>query len=376
MPEWGYVKSGPATGSFTDVAEKASAGIDQISALVGDIRSGRGTMGKLFTEDTLHEELTTLLGAYEQVARNLNNPNGSIGRLTKDPTMARALEGSLQNLEAVTARIRAGEGSLGKLLNDDAMAKSVTSITANLDVMTGRLNRGEGTIGKLLTEKELYDRLNSMSDRFDKVAASLQQREGTMGLLLNDKQMYEKINATVDEVRGAGRRHQGGSEEIPQRARQHLLMSELYLGLIALGVIVMATIQVAAIVTAIRAARRVGEMAGRFEQDVRPILVNLQKVSEEAARASAQAAAQVDRLDALVSSVARRVEETAATLQQTILQPARDGLALLERPQERHRQLPRAARAASGRRRSRGAASPRPSRGAPRRPADDELFIG
>lgn len=106
-------------------------------------------------------------------------------------------------------------------------------------------------------------------------------------------------------------------------------MTDVYLGLIALGVIVMATIQVAAIVAALRAARRVGEMASRFEQDVRPIIVNLQKVSEEAARASAQAAAQVDRLDTLVANVARRVEDTAATLQQTILQPARDGLALL-----------------------------------------------
>lgn len=106
-------------------------------------------------------------------------------------------------------------------------------------------------------------------------------------------------------------------------------MTDLYLGLIALGVLVMAGIQVAAIVSVTRAARRVGEMAARFEQDVRPIIVNLQKVSEEAARASAQAAAQVDRLDALVANVARRVEDTAATVQQTILQPARDGLALL-----------------------------------------------
>jgi uncharacterized protein YlxW (UPF0749 family) len=106
-------------------------------------------------------------------------------------------------------------------------------------------------------------------------------------------------------------------------------MNDLYLGLIALGVIVMATIQVAAVVAGIRAARRAAAMAGRFERDVRPIIANLQKVSEEAARASALAAAQVDRLDALVASVTQRVEETAATLQQTILQPARDGLALL-----------------------------------------------
>src|SRR5262245_21999044 len=40
VPEWGYVRSGPAAGSLSDVATKASAGIDQLSGLLGDIRSG------------------------------------------------------------------------------------------------------------------------------------------------------------------------------------------------------------------------------------------------------------------------------------------------------------------------------------------------
>jgi hypothetical protein len=146
-------------------------------------------------------------------------------------------------------------------------------------------------------------------------------------------------------------------------------MTDLYLGLIALGVLVMAAIQVAAIVAVTRTARRVGEMAGRFEQDVRPIIVNLQKVSEEAARASAQAAAQVDRLDALVGSVARRVEETAAILQETILQPARDGLALLSGLKSiiasfREPREPREPR------------DTREPRDAPHAAPDEELFIG
>jgi hypothetical protein len=152
-------------------------------------------------------------------------------------------------------------------------------------------------------------------------------------------------------------------------------MSEIYLGLIALGVIVMATIQVVAIVTAMRAARRVGEMAVRFEQDVRPIIVNLQRVSEEAARASAQAAAQVDRLDTLVSGIARRIDDTAASLQQAILQPVRDGLALLDGLKSLIGSFrePREPRAASP------APPPRQPPGPPaghNSPADDELFIG
>ena len=57
VPEWGYVRSGPAAGSLTDVADKASAGIDQLNGLIGDLRSGRGTMGKLLVDDSLHREL-------------------------------------------------------------------------------------------------------------------------------------------------------------------------------------------------------------------------------------------------------------------------------------------------------------------------------
>ncbi|HEY6506483.1 MAG TPA: MlaD family protein [Vicinamibacterales bacterium] len=202
VAEWGYVASGPAAGSLTDVAEKASGGIEQLTGLIGDLRAGRGTAGKLLTDDGVYEELRALLTASEQVARNINAGRGSLGRLATDPTLVKSLEGSLQNLEAVTARIRAGEGSIGRLLNDDTMAKSLTATTANMESITARLNRGEGTAGKLMTDQELYNRLTSMTDRLDKVVAGLQQGQGTMGLLLQDKQLYEKLNKTVDEVGG------------------------------------------------------------------------------------------------------------------------------------------------------------------------------
>ena len=200
VPEYGYVKSGPAAGSLTDVATQASAGIDQLTGLITDLRAGKGTAGKLMTDDVLYQEMTSLVTAMEQVAGNINRGRGSLGRLATDPTLVRSLEASLANLEMVTARIRSGEGSLGRLLNDDAMAKSLTSTTANMESITARLNRGEGTAGKLMTDQELYNKMTSMTDRLDKVMASLQQGQGTMGLLLQDKALYEKMNKTMDEV--------------------------------------------------------------------------------------------------------------------------------------------------------------------------------
>ena len=201
IADWGYVRSRRATGSFASVADQATTGIEEATELVKDIRAGRGTLGKLFTDEALYRELTGLVSSAEDVANSINRGRGTLGRLANDPAAARALEGSLENLQAMTARIRAGEGSLGKLLNDDSLATSMKSASANLDAFTGRINRGEGTLGKLATEQELYNRLNSVSDRLDKVVGALQQGEGTVGQLLRDKQLYENMNGTMAELR-------------------------------------------------------------------------------------------------------------------------------------------------------------------------------
>ena len=201
IPEWGYVPSGAPVGSLTEVATQATAGIEQLTAVLADVRAGRGTIGQLLTNDSLYQELNRLVGAAEDVARNVNSGRGTIGRLATNPAAAQALEGALQNLQDVTARLRAGEGTLGKFLTDDSLNRSLTSMASNADAITARLSKGQGTAGALLNERELYDRMNSMMNRIDQVTAALQKGEGTAGQLLHDKQLYENMNATMAELR-------------------------------------------------------------------------------------------------------------------------------------------------------------------------------
>jgi len=201
VPEWGYVKSGRAVGSLADVTTQATEGIEQLTAVLADVRNGRGTIGQLITNDSLYRELNRLVASAEEVAQNVNRGRGTIGRLANNPAAAQALEGALQNLQDVTARIRAGEGTLGKFLTDDTLSRNLTSMSTNVDAITGRLSKGQGTAGALLNERELYDRMNSMMNRMDQVTAALQKGEGTAGQLLHDKQLYENMNATMAELR-------------------------------------------------------------------------------------------------------------------------------------------------------------------------------
>lgn len=200
IPEWGYVEQGTPAGSIAGVATQATTGLEQATKLLEDMRAGKGTVGKLFTDDALYTELNRLLAAAEDMANKVNQGRGTLGRLANNDEAAKSLESSLKNLEAMTASIRNGEGSIGKLLKDDALSKSLTATTTNLDTITGKISRGEGTLGKLTTNDELFNRLNSMTDRLDKLVAALNAGDGTAGQLLRDKQLYENMNATIGEM--------------------------------------------------------------------------------------------------------------------------------------------------------------------------------
>jgi phospholipid/cholesterol/gamma-HCH transport system substrate-binding protein len=188
-------------GQLADVAEGATQGLEQATLLLRDIRSGKGTVGKLFTDEQLYREFDSFVSAANQVASELNRGRGTLGLLMKDPVAYRRLNASLENLQDMTARINAGEGSLGKLLKDEQLSKSLTSASGNIDQFSARLNRGDNTVGKLLTEKELYERLTSVTQHLDQLAKNLNQGEGTVGQALHNKELYDNMNGAANELR-------------------------------------------------------------------------------------------------------------------------------------------------------------------------------
>jgi phospholipid/cholesterol/gamma-HCH transport system substrate-binding protein len=201
IPEWGYVPSGKTAAGFSDLTGQASEGIGEITKLVKDVREGKGTLGKLVTDQQLYNELQKFVATAGDVTRTIREGRGTAGRLINDPRIANSLEASLKSLEEMTRRINAGEGSLGTLLKDDAFAKSLTGATTNLQTLTEGLNKGNGTAGKLITDEALYNRLTSLTNRFDQLLARLNDGQGTAGQLLKDKQLYENMNGVVADLR-------------------------------------------------------------------------------------------------------------------------------------------------------------------------------
>jgi phospholipid/cholesterol/gamma-HCH transport system substrate-binding protein len=201
IPDWGYVPPGHAKGQIADIAEQASNSVAEITKLVTDIREGKGTVGKLMTDDRLYADLERFVGTAGDLSKGIRDGRGTLGKLVSDPKVADALEASLTNIQRMTDQINSGQGTMGKLLKDEAFANSLNGATANMQELTARLNRGEGTAGKLLSDPALFDRINAVTGRFDELVAKLNAGEGTAGQLLKDQRLYENINGAVTDMR-------------------------------------------------------------------------------------------------------------------------------------------------------------------------------
>jgi phospholipid/cholesterol/gamma-HCH transport system substrate-binding protein len=201
VPDWGYVTAGKTPAALADMTDQASQGITELTALIHDVREGRGTIGKLVTDEQLYAQLNQFIASATGLTEGIRNGRGTMGKLINDPAIADTLQTTLANMETMTRQLNEGQGSIGQLLRDDAFSKSLNSATANIDTLVGKLNRGEGTAGKLMTDPAVFNQLDSVTKRLDQLIASLNDGNGTMGQLLKDKQLYENINGTMSDLR-------------------------------------------------------------------------------------------------------------------------------------------------------------------------------
>ncbi len=201
LGDWEYITSARTPGQIADVAENASQTLEQAGALIGDIREGKGTVGKLFTDDALYRDIAGFVASADAVVNAVNQGRGPLGRLVNDRESADALARSLQNLATVTDRLSRGEGSLGRLLQDDELARRLTATTANLEALTNKLTTGEGTAARLVNDPALYERLDAVTARLDELVTGLNAGRGTAGKLLHDEALYDNLTTAAGELR-------------------------------------------------------------------------------------------------------------------------------------------------------------------------------
>jgi phospholipid/cholesterol/gamma-HCH transport system substrate-binding protein len=137
-----------------------------LNGLLADVRAGKGTLGKLATDDTLYVELKGSFEQFNSISKKMANGEGTLGKLVTDDTLYLRLTEATDKLADITQRIAAGEGTLGKLVTDDSLFVETKELATNLNSILKKVEKGEGTLGKLVMDDALY---NSATDALRKL---------------------------------------------------------------------------------------------------------------------------------------------------------------------------------------------------------------
>lgn len=199
--------------SGTDLAQRLSKLSDQITVIVKDVQDGRGTVGRLFSDEALYNNLNATVRESEEVMRLIRSGEGSAGRFVNDPALYNNANEIALQLRKISEDLRAGRGTAGKLLTDDELYNRINRTADRLDrsvdqinSMIADINAGRGSLGKLLKDEQMYNdaraaiaRFNTTAERIDNVVAAAQRGEGTVGKLLTDEALYSNVNQLSSE---------------------------------------------------------------------------------------------------------------------------------------------------------------------------------
>jgi phospholipid/cholesterol/gamma-HCH transport system substrate-binding protein len=199
--------------SGTDLAQKLSRLSDQLNEVVKDVRAGKGTVGRLFNDESLYNNLNATIRDAQDLAQQIKSGRGSAGKFIYDEALYNNANDIALNLRKITEDISAGRGTAGKLLESDEMYNKINRIADRvnhsmdqIDAIVADVNAGRGTLGKLVKDEAIYNdartaiaRFNTTATRIDNVVAGAQRGEGTLGKLITDEQLYSNVNQLSSE---------------------------------------------------------------------------------------------------------------------------------------------------------------------------------
>jgi phospholipid/cholesterol/gamma-HCH transport system substrate-binding protein len=199
------LKEATAGGHVKSIITNLDAAVLSIKTAVARVEEGKGTLGKLFSEDlSLYNDLSNTVANLKSITVKIDSGENSLGRLINDDgNVYTNLSASIANLKSISDRLEKGEGTLGRLLSkDDKIYRDLEDTAANLKTVTDRLVKGEGTLGKLIKDdNKIYKDLAPTVANLKTVTDRLVKGEGTLGKLSADDKLYNEVNGLITDVR-------------------------------------------------------------------------------------------------------------------------------------------------------------------------------
>jgi phospholipid/cholesterol/gamma-HCH transport system substrate-binding protein len=178
-----------------------SALSDDVQELIQGVKAGKGSLGKLLTDDQAYYHLNNVLAKGDTMLTNVQAGQGTLGKLITSDEMYTKVDKGLDHVNVILADVRAQKGTIGKLMYDPTLYEQAKQALTNGNAVIGDVRAGKGTLGKLATDETLYKNLRDASANVATAAAKLNDNTTTAGKLFSDPKLYDNLAGLTGDMR-------------------------------------------------------------------------------------------------------------------------------------------------------------------------------
>ena len=171
--------------------------LTKVESAVGSID---GALSGLDVFGSNKEQLSNIVKNMDIVLEDVKEGKGTIGKLFKDDSLYNEAESTFANVNEITTSMKEGKGTLGKLLNDESLYNDAKVALTNLGELSKKLNTSGGTIGKLINDDTLYNEATDAATNLNDILEKINSGQGTLGQLVNDDSLYKDAKDTLLKV--------------------------------------------------------------------------------------------------------------------------------------------------------------------------------
>jgi phospholipid/cholesterol/gamma-HCH transport system substrate-binding protein len=184
-----------------DVLANLQALSDEVRDLISGVKTGKGSLGKLLTDDQAYNHLNRILANGDLIVSNVQAGQGTVGKLLMTDEMATKIDKAVDQVNDVLADLRSQKGTLGKLLYDPTLYDQAKEALQNGNAVLGDIRAGKGTFGKLATDETLYNKIRDTSSNLAEATSKLNQNNNTAGKLFSDPRLYDNLTDAAASLR-------------------------------------------------------------------------------------------------------------------------------------------------------------------------------
>lgn len=194
--------------AVTEVVERSAdllgnlqALTDQVQDLINGVKQGKGSLGKLLTDDQAYNHLNGILTKGDAMIAEVREGKGTVGKLMTSDELYNKVDQGVDNVNVILADVRSQKGTIGKLLYDPSLYDEAKQAVTNGNAVIGDVRRGKGTLGKLVTDDTLYTKLRETTDNVASATAKLNDNTTTVGKLFSDPKLYDSVTGLTGDLR-------------------------------------------------------------------------------------------------------------------------------------------------------------------------------